>query len=129
MQIHSYPIILKPVDSAGTDNVYACYNKQELKKYFHKILNSTNVYTIKNKNVLCQEYIKGQQFAINTVSKDNMMRISELKKQYKIIINNQPFLNYMEFIDSSDVDYPIIQDYLEKTYQTLGIIEGAAGLK
>ena len=113
------------MDSAGSDNVYICGNESELKKYFQKILNSTNIYHAKNKKVLCQEYIGGQEFMVHTVSKKGVIYVAEIIKKHKTVQSNLPLNDYSELIDLDDENFQLLSDFIKQAYVAFGIQEGA----
>lgn len=120
-----YPIVLKPMDSAGSDGVYICSNESELKKYFQKILGSKNIYHLKNQKVLCQEYIGGQEFMVHTVSKNGVVYNAEIIKKNKKVQNNLPLNDYSEFLDPGDEHFQLLSEFIKKVYLAFGIQEGA----
>lgn len=63
-----WPVVLKPLMSAGTEDVYICHNRKEVEMAFGNIYGKQNKMGILNDFVLVQEYIPGKEFAVNTVS-------------------------------------------------------------
>ena len=122
----SYPIILKPVESTGTDSVYICFNEKELKKYFYKVLGSKNAFKEKNEDVLCQEYISGLEFAVNTISKKGKSVVVEVLFYDKEIKNNSPMYSFSTLTSCQHKEFPHISAYIKSAYSALGIREGAS---
>ena len=121
-----FPIVLKPVDSSSTDNVFICKDEEEVKIAFSKIISSVDKFKNKNQVVLCQEYIGGQEYMINTVSWNKNHRIIELLKSNKKIINGRPLYDTSEVIEPNSSDFKLIDSYLRDVYKALEINYGAA---
>ncbi len=65
-----WPVFLKPETSGGTRGVAACYDDQQVLRTFNLLYGKPNGYGIIDDAVLAQEYIKGTEYAFNTVSVD-----------------------------------------------------------
>lgn len=55
----TYPVIVKPIDSAGTEGVTFCRDEKTVIKAFNLYLNKENVFGIINKQMLVQEFLNG----------------------------------------------------------------------
>lgn len=58
---YSYPVVLKPTDSAGSDGVKLCHNFDEAKTHFEYLLTVEAVNGGYNTEVLCQEFLRGKE--------------------------------------------------------------------
>jgi biotin carboxylase len=65
-----YPLVLKPTASAGSDNMKLCHDFEEAKVYFKHILASVHVNGGQHTEILCQEFLQGKEYVIDTVSRD-----------------------------------------------------------
>lgn len=65
-----YPIVLKPIESAGSDGVKLCYTFQEAKEHFDVLMQSQMVNGGQCPAVLCQEFLRGQEYVVDHVSRD-----------------------------------------------------------
>lgn len=122
----SFPIVLKPLDSAGTDNVFICHSKAEIIESFNKIKTSTNIFKELNTKVLCQEYILGQEYMVNTISWAGEHRIIEIFKIDKKEVKNKPLHDIQILLHPQEEDFKLINAYIEQVYNALGIKYGAA---
>ncbi|MBN1684980.1 MAG: ATP-grasp domain-containing protein [Gammaproteobacteria bacterium] len=77
-----WPVVLKPLNSAGTDLVFFCFNETQVKEAFSRIYQHKNVLGLKNEAVLVQSFLRGTEFIINTVSLDGRHFLSDIW-QYK----------------------------------------------
>ena len=83
-KLNNWPIVLKPIKSAFTEGVYFCSNEAEIESRFNSIKNSINVYGDKNKEILAESYLDGEQYLVNVVSFNKQHMLSDLwicKKQ------------------------------------------------
>jgi biotin carboxylase len=67
-----YPIVLKPVESAGSDGVKLCYDMNEAKQHFNVLMQSQMVNGGACPSVLCQEFLKGKEYVVDHVSRDGI---------------------------------------------------------
>lgn len=51
----SYPLIMKPIDSAGTEGVTLCFKEVDVINSCERFLNAKNIFGIENKYMLVQE--------------------------------------------------------------------------
>lgn len=73
----TYPIIVKPLDSAGSDGVKLCNSMEEAKQHFLYLLNDHSMVNGGEcHDVLCQEFLKGKEYVVDHVSRNGV--ISEL---------------------------------------------------
>jgi predicted ATP-grasp superfamily ATP-dependent carboligase len=63
-----WPKIVKPIDSAGSDGFHFCQNEEEIQAAMLDLLGKTNFLGKTNSQVLIQEYLKGDEYIVNTVS-------------------------------------------------------------
>ncbi|KAJ8599403.1 hypothetical protein CTAYLR_009705 [Chrysophaeum taylorii] len=60
--------VLKPCKSAGTDGVYIAKNHEEARRRFNQILGQENIFGETNDAVLVQEFLRGTEFVVDSVS-------------------------------------------------------------
>lgn len=73
-----YPVVIKPIDSAGNDHVYFVDTPDLLVTSVSRILNSRNYFEEDNRAALVQEMLHGQQYVVNTVSWQGMHYVAEV---------------------------------------------------
>jgi biotin carboxylase len=71
-------VVLKPVNSAGTDNVHICQSELEIDATFRQIIGRENRLGLVNEEVLVEEFLEGVEHVVNTVSKDKVHYIAEI---------------------------------------------------
>ena len=77
-------VVLKPNYSAGSTNVRICHNKEEMLENMDYLFNNSNYYGEEVKEVLMQEYIKGNEYIVNTVSHKGIHRVTLVWKYNKV---------------------------------------------
>lgn len=81
----TYPIVIKPLNSAGTDNVFICKNPSEIEHAFYSIMNNANIMGIKNSEVLVESYLVGTEYVVNSVSCYGKHKVNDIwvyRKKY-----------------------------------------------
>jgi biotin carboxylase len=78
-----WPVVLKPVDSAGSDNVRVCADIDAARIAFTTILAARNRTGRRNRKVLVQEYLEGEELFANTVSWSGRHHIAEVWRYAK----------------------------------------------
>ncbi|MCZ0932071.1 MAG: ATP-grasp domain-containing protein [Oligoflexia bacterium] len=89
-----YPIVVKPLKSAGTDNVTICMSFEDALMSVNKVLSSENIYKEKNDEALLMEYLGGREFIVDTVSYDGSHLIVAIFQVFKKK-GRTPVLDYM----------------------------------
>lgn len=78
-----YPVVLKPVASSGTDNVVACSSADQVRAVHEKVMTSTDRHGTANTVVLAQEFLDGDEYFVNTVSRDGKHHTVEIWRYFK----------------------------------------------
>lgn len=122
-----YPVVLKPLASAGTDGVSICNSEIELKKAFDEILAvKLNASGNQNTEVLAQEFLVGTEYIVNTVSCEGQHYLSDLWECKKRIVNGKPIYDRELLMPSEGTLQKQITDYVFKALNGLEIRYGAA---
>jgi biotin carboxylase len=116
-----YPIVLKPVASSGTDNVVACSSPAQVRAVHEKIMTSTDRHGKPNTVVLAQEFLAGDEYFINTVSRDGRHHTVEIWRYYKIrLAGGNIIYDYDEPLAPDD---PVAKKLESYTHQVLDALE------
>ena len=86
-----WPVVLKPVLSAGTDNVFICRTLDEVAAAHAKIMTSDDRYGRPNKVVLVQRFLSGAEHYVNSVSRNGVHQIIEVWRYHKRVVKTRPF--------------------------------------
>lgn len=124
----SFPVFVKPVNSAGSDGCFRCDDIDSLKSRVDSLVNAENLLGNINTKVMVQEYIQGQQYVVNTVSLDSNHVYGDILEVNLEEVDGIPI--YRE-ISAIDIDYnkgvskDIIR-YVSSCLDALGVKNGAA---
>lgn len=64
----TYPVVVKPLDSTGSDGVSVCGNRDDALRAFDRLIGRVNRLGGTNDEVLLQEFLQGRQYFVNSVS-------------------------------------------------------------
>jgi predicted ATP-grasp superfamily ATP-dependent carboligase len=122
-----YPIVLKPLSSAGTDGVNICQNQEEVRLAFNQLIGTVNVLGEDNNELLVQPYLHGVEYVVNTVSSNGRHYVTEVIRVNKIAINASPVYDYAEVLSPVEhvALYEVLANYVKKVLDALGIQFGA----
>ncbi|MGH4033436.1 ATP-grasp domain-containing protein [Actinomycetota bacterium Odt1-20B] len=116
-----YPVVLKPVASAGTDNVVACSSPDQIRAAHEKIMTSADRHGMPNTVVLAQEFLAGDEYFVNTVSRDGKHHTVEIWRYYKIrLAGGNIIYDYDEPLAPDD---PVAKSIERYTHQVLDALE------
>jgi len=82
-----FKVIVKPVESAGSDDVKLCLSAEEVKIHVNYILSKSNSLGIANNEVLIQEYLEGREFVVDSVSRNGVSKIVGIWQYDKVAVN------------------------------------------
>lgn len=116
-----YPVVLKPVSSCGTDNVMACSSPEQVRAAHEKITTTPDRHGMANTVVLAQEFLDGDEYFVNTVSRDGKHHTVEIWRYYKIPV---PGGNIMyDYDEPLAPDDPVAKKVESYTRQVLDALE------
>jgi biotin carboxylase len=65
----AFPIIVKPVESAGSDGVKLCHTPEEARDHFDLLMSSQRKCGAQGAAVLLQEFLRGKEYIVDHVSR------------------------------------------------------------
>ena len=126
-----FKVIVKPVESAGSDDVKLCLSGSEVQNHVNHILSKSNSLGIANNSVLIQEYLEGREFVVDSVSRDGVSKIVGIWLYDKIACNGHTapivYLGQKTLCIEEEEDAELIRkmvDYNMKVLKALGIKNG-----
>ncbi len=123
-----YPVIIKPVESAGVKGVFKCNTVNEVYRAFDEVMSSSSYYEVPNSTVLIQSYSSGQEYIIDSVSLKGRHYLTSIWAVTRDK-GESPFLDYMETVDHGLPEYSAIRDYASKVLDSLGVCNGPTHLE
>jgi len=122
-----WPIVLKPLDSAGTDGVYFCQSENNLSDSFYSMIGKKNNMGIDNHSAFLQTFLYGKEYMVNTVSHSGYHYISDIWLAEKIILPGQANIyDKSLLVDSKNPEFSILQSYVFSVLNALDIKFGPA---
>lgn len=122
-----FKAVVKPVEGAGSDGVSICDSPEEVRDAFAKLEGSENVLGLVNREVLLQEYLRGHEYVIDTVSADGVHKCVALWKYDKRASNGAPVVYFGMRLLQLDAEPELAQmvEYVSNVLDALGIRWGA----
>lgn len=121
-----WPVVVKPVDSAGTDGVVFCDGPAELRRAFTAQLHRANQLQGRNDALLVQELLRGRQYFINSVSWDGVHHISEVWRDTRLKVPGAGRVPYYEdLLPARGPEQDVVVAYVKRALDALGIRYGA----
>jgi biotin carboxylase len=125
--LSTYDVILKPQRSAATDLVCRAKNDREVTQAFERILSKNTFFGESNTEVCVQEFLVGDEYAVNTVSRDGKHVLTDMWRYHLTSANGVPYLyDHDEFLRHDNPLTPELQAYTFKVLDALDIKWGAA---
>jgi len=122
-----FRVVIKPISSAGSDNVYLCRSKEELMMRFDQIIGGTNQLNLPNHAVVVQEYLEGREYVVDTVSLDGKHKLCAIWMYDKRSANGAAFVYYgMQMLQPEDPLCSELFIYQQAVLDALGIHHGPA---
>lgn len=123
----TYPVVLKPPDSAGSDGVTICATPDEVKRTFQYLMNRRNKLDVVDHEVVVETYFRGKEYMYNMASRDGVSRLTDCWRVKKGPANGKHFIyDYMEMLPSDGEEAHLLRPYAEQVLDAIGIRHGAS---
>jgi len=122
----SWPVVVKPLDSAGTDGVSLCEDAASIEAAFAALLGRPNALQGANRELLVQELLTGTQLFFNSISWDGVHHVSEIWQDNKRRIAGNLVYDYEELLPRHGAKQDQVAPYVEQVLDALGIRFGPA---
>lgn len=120
-------VVVKPLDSAGSEDVYVCHQSSEVAAAATVILGKKNLMQCENHGLLVQEFLEGTEFIINSVSANGHHYITDIWQSYKGQgPKDRIIYAYEELIEGDSQTSLLISDYVKQVLDALEIKWGPA---
>lgn len=125
LKSESYPIVLKPVESAGSDGVKLCSSYDEAKDHFELLMKSQMVNGGACPSVLCQEFLRGKEYVVDHVSRDGVHKTMMVWVYDKRPANGSAFVYFgCVPVDSNSPEAKILIPYVRGVLDAMGLKNG-----
>ncbi|MFD5584032.1 ATP-grasp domain-containing protein [Streptomyces sp. NPDC127063] len=122
----SYPVVIKPFNSAGSDGCRICVTQDEALATYRAIAGRRNLLGEINEGVLAQEFLAGSQYIVNTVSMDGRHLLAELYAERIDRVEGSPVLRHIVSRTTPDEREQELVEYTGRCLDALGFRDGAA---
>uniref|UniRef100_M4BST9 ATP-grasp domain-containing protein n=1 Tax=Hyaloperonospora arabidopsidis (strain Emoy2) TaxID=559515 RepID=M4BST9_HYAAE len=124
----AFQVIVKPVESAGSDDVMLCCSMDEVRTAFGNIQGKINGLGLENQATLVQEYLDGIEYVVDTVSRHGVTKVVALWEYDKRAVNDAPFVYYGVLLRAAPDGSVLakVVDYVLKVVDALEIVHGPA---
>jgi len=118
--------IVKPVESAGSEDVHLCHSVEDVAKHVGAVLGKVNALGAVNEAVLVQEFLAGTEYIVDFVSRDGVHKCTAVWAYDKRPANGGSFVYFGQrpLSIESAVARDLIQ-YTRRVIEALGIRNGA----
>ena len=125
--IGSWPVVLKPRSSAGSDNVLFAADPDEVAGHASTVLGTRDIFGEVIESLLVQQCLIGEQYACNTVSRAGRHRVVEIWHDRRTRLpDGRLIYDRMDLLDPGDTLVAIIARYVLRCLDALGIEHGPA---
>ncbi|KDO26061.1 hypothetical protein SPRG_20619 [Saprolegnia parasitica CBS 223.65] len=125
LDMETFEVVLKPVNSAGTEDVTLCLSLDEAKETFHAILGKINGLGLTNEAVLVQEFLEGDEYVIDTVSCNGQHKVTAIWKYDKRRVNDAAFVYFgLSIVPATPGLVDALIDYQFTVLDALGFKHG-----
>lgn len=129
-ELGTFPVVVKPTQSCGTDNVSICAGIEEVRRAFDRTYGKADLFGRRNESVLVQEFIDGVEHVVDSVSCDGSHYVTNVSR-YKKLRRPDGSIVYDEeiYIHPDEPEVADIVAYGLKVLDAVGIGFGAAHME
>jgi biotin carboxylase len=123
-------VVVKPPRSAGSQGVFFCDSPRESVAAYLSLVGADNIFSQPNKGAVAQEYLRGTEYVVNTVSLDGRHQVCEVWQASLVSANGVADLcdAYSLIASDSQVTGPLA-GYAFAVLDALGIRHGPGHLE
>ncbi|WP_306553609.1 ATP-grasp domain-containing protein [Acidovorax sp.] len=122
---NSWPVVVKPLESAGTDGVHICQNIESVAAAFENIVGRPNIYGALNREILVQEYLDGTEYVVDAVLRDGTMLVAAIWRYCKQQTSTgAPIYRYIETVPLTGELQDHLVEYSRRVTEALEIRNG-----
>ncbi|GAB2715409.1 ATP-grasp domain-containing protein [Kitasatospora kifunensis] len=122
----SYPVVVKPASSAGSDGIAIAYSADLARAAFETLHGTVNRMHVRNDGVVVQEYLKGTLFIVNTVSANGVHVVTDVYEKRIDELDGRPVCRHLLLRKELDDFEESAVKYTFQCLDALGLRNGAA---
>jgi biotin carboxylase len=120
-------VVVKPLDSAGSDNVHLCEDDTQVEAAFRSIIGEVNLMLRPNTAVLGQEYLDGDEYVVNSVSREGRHWVTDVWRCTKALSDDgRKIYDHEDLLSPADPALASIVPYVSGVLDALAIAFGPA---
>lgn len=120
-----WPVVVKPINSAGTDGISFCFNETETAYAVAKLLNRKNAIGYLNDFVVVQSFLEGTEYAVNMISWGSHQEVTDIWRYHKRTVPGAGAIyDWQELIDINSSEAAPLIEYLSNALPILGLNHG-----
>ncbi|MFI9778702.1 ATP-grasp domain-containing protein [Streptomyces sp. NPDC051956] len=120
-----WPVVVKPLSSASSDNVYICHDAGEASEAARQVLGAQSMFAEQNTEVLVQSFLEGTEYCIDSVSADGHTYTAAVWEYEKNVVPGGRKIydrDVLRYPDAAPV--PELIAYVRTVLEALGIRHG-----
>jgi biotin carboxylase len=120
-----FPVLAKPPEASGSEDVTICNHEEGVAEAFGRILGKLNNEGVVNDQVLVQEYLPAgeTEYCVNTVSRDGRHLVSEIIRVRRRLDGPIPLHDFNELLCpvADRALWDLLREYVFRVLDALGI--------
>jgi hypothetical protein len=123
-------VVVKPLSSGGGDGVFFCDTPEQSAEAYRTLLGAEHIYGGHNEGVVAQEYLRGAEYIVDTVSRDGRHRVCDIWRTTRLSANGVLDLcDAIHSVPRSSRAGGVLAQYAESVLDALGIRHGPGHLE
>lgn len=119
-------VVVKPLASAATDGVRVCRSAAAVREATAEVIGRPDCFGAMNHSVLVQDYLEGDEFIVNTVTRDGTHKVVDIWQCIKNLgPHGSPVYDYHRPVARRDPVGEDVVAYTKQAVTALGILNGA----
>ena len=121
----TYPVVVKPVESAASYGVKLCDSFETAKEHFENLMNDVTSDGVPCSAAVCQEFLRGREYVVDTVSRDGVHKVVMMWMYDKRPANGSAFVYHgMVPVPSDTPEAELLIPYILGVLDALKIKNG-----
>ena len=118
-------VVIKPLESLGSEGVRICHNQEEISRCFHELNGREDQLGHTINRLLLQEYMEGIEYIVNTVSMNGRHIVSDVWRYNKLEMEGSIVYERCEIVAPQSTEFSQLIDYTDEVLDCLGVMFGA----
>ena len=121
----TYPVVVKPLRSAASDNVFICAGADEVRAAAASVLGSETIYHESNQEALIQSYLDGTEYVVDMVSYEGRRYVCGVwEYQKRLLPSGRNIYDRERLLAPDEAPAPDLMAYMDRALDALGVRYG-----